>query len=468
MSYLVYINGSQIDTYANMSLPQTKQANDIANLTNRNANFTHTTKFPRTAKNIRIFQSVFNVGNNSNLPYEKATCEVIDIDSGQHLIYNGWAVLLESLEKDYSLAMYDGVIDFYREIENVTLTQAGLTELNHEKNIANVIATWTDPDLPYRYNLADYNGKNLTAGADVNIDYQIPSVKISFLWDKVFQYIDWVYTGTIFQHEKFQNLWLSYPKPVPTEAPVLHEVSVQDTEIISTQVLYPWEGGTFYGSSTSAYFFPDAAAFDPTYYNGNTGAILAGTYRIEFAPQTFTVQSNTATVTTGQITIYTYNVNTGEFSASYVLDITNGNYIDLSLVVGDKIIIVGPYGLSSPTNTSILTGTGGENTINYISGYSLGFDQAFIDYLMTDFVKEIMIRFGLTPFKDKYSNTIHFLTLTELLQNTNINNWSSKFNRKLSEKYTFGNYAKKNIFAYQYNDEGLKHNNGSLDINNAT
>ena len=81
-------------------------------------------------------------------------------------------------------------------------------------------------------------------------------------------------------------------------------------------------------------------------------------------------------------------------------------------------------------------------------------------------MREIVVRFGLTLFKDKYSNTIKFLTLSELLQNTVIANWETKFSRKLSEKYVFGAYAKSNVFKYKYNDEGTNHNDGYFNVSN--
>lgn len=463
MSYIVYINGQEVELSATTTFAQTKQVNDIANLTTRNSNYTSNIKIPRTAQNKRIMENAFNVGATTNVPYQKAVCNVIDSDTGQHVVYNGWFVLLESTAKEYSGTIYDGILDFYRSFENVTITQIGVSELNHEKNLTNVVGSWT-ADLPYRYILADYNGNNLTTLGDPNIDYQVPSAKVSYLWDKVFEYIGWTYTGEVFNHEKFRNLWISYPKPVSEETPVFENVATDNTTLVSNEVIYPYNGGTFYGLVTNAVFFPNIGAFNSTYYTQTTGAIVAGLYRFRFSPQTLTYNNGVSINTTGVISIYTQNVNTNQFSSIIDLDITNGNFLDLNLNLGDRVFIIALSAQSSPTSTTILTISGGENTIDYISGFSLGFDEAFIDYKVSDFVREIIIRFGLTPFKDKYSNTVKFLTLAELLQNTNVTDWTDKFSSKLSEKYTFGNYAKRNTFAYSYNDDELKHNNGSLSI----
>ena len=76
-----------------------------------------------------------------------------------------------------------------------------------------------------------------------------------------------------------------------------------------------------------------------------------------------------------------------------------------------------------------------------------------------------MQHFGLTAFKDKYTNTIEYLTLDEILQNTNvIDDW--KFISKNSEKYAYSNFAKKNNFKYKYNDNNLNYNDGAIFIQN--
>ena len=471
MSYLIYINGQQIETDAKVNFAQTKQVNDIANLTTRNSNYTTSVKIPRTANNIRIFETAFNVGSNSNFPYRKANASVIDSDTGQHVIYKGWCVLIESTKKEYSVTFYDGLIDFYKTIENSTITEIGVSELNHEKNIDNVIATWADETIPYRYILADYNGNNLIDFSKVNIDYQVPSAKVSFLWGKIFDFFGWQYEGTIFEHEKFQNLWLSYPKPASLETPIQNEVTSQDSTIQQNEVTYPSGNGLFYGSVQIANFFPNPTLFDNAYYNFLTGAQTAGLFRFSFTSGSFTLTSNT-TVTTSRIKL---SVVTGlnQFTNTYYVDIAQDNYVDIFLNVGSRVVLQLVYmntdipfnGQVSPNNVSYLTGqtTG---TINFITGFSLGFDQAFIDYKVSDFVKEIMVRFGLTAFKNKYSNKIKFLTLNELLQGLEINDLSDKFISKNSEKYTFGNYAKKNNFLYKYNDDEMSHNNGSLNIDN--
>lgn len=121
---------------------------------------------------------------------------------------------------------------------------------------------------------------------------------------------------------------------------------------------------------------------------------------------------------------------------------------------------------SSPNGSTFLGGSTITATLDYINGYILGFDQAFIDYKVSDFIREVLIRFGLTPFKDKYKNKIVFKTLFEVLQNNTVVKLDDSFVKKTGEKYVFGEYAKRNIFSYKYNDENMTHNDGFIQIDN--
>lgn len=417
---------------------------------------------------------VGNVGNQSMLPYRKASCDVVDVDTGQHLIYRGWAVLKETTE-DYSLVIYDGIIDFYKAIENLTITEIGVSDLNHTKNIDNIIETWDDTTLPYRYNLADYNGKNLTIDSYPNIDFQVPSASVKYIWNRIFSFLGWTYSGSIFNHEKFINLWLSYPKPVSLETPIFSPVTEQFGAYVTNVVEYSVGNGLFYGSSTSCVFLPDTstAAIDPDYYVFPTGVVEAGLYRYSFTAAVFELASDTAGVITSSRVMIQVRNSLGVVSTNYV-DISTANYKDIYLNVGERVIIslirmdsnLNLVANITPSSASFLSGGPVTTTVVKIEGYSLGFDQAFIDYKVTDFVREILVNFGLTPFKDKYSKNVKFLTSAELLQSANVIDWSDKNPVWLGEQYILGKYAKRNLFKYKYNDENLKHNNGFITIDN--
>ncbi len=462
MSYQLYINGKQIEIRP-LSLAQTKQVNDIANLSKRNSNFTSSIKVPITAQNTRELEKVGLVGNQSNLPYRRNVCDLINEDTGEHLVYKGWAALIDTTEEDYIFTVYDGVIDFYKAIENITITQCGISDLNHIKSLSNIIDSWTDLNKPYRYIVADYNGNNEIDGK-LNIDYQVPSASTPYLWNRIFDYIGFTYSGSVFQHEKFINHWLTFPKPTGEVEP--NEVLINN----QTSSDQPYLSYSNSGTAILAQTFYNIDIFredfdDPRAVLENTGQYTNVTSPV---PHSVPVQSYIRILQTG---VYSFKM-----VSSGILDfrLTVKNSLDEIIILTqpftDSVIFNANEGDKVFVSSGVIPAIGLNDLsidFNYIDGYAVNFDDIFIDFKVSDFINEIVIRFGLTPFTNKYNNNVEFLTTSEILQNAIIDDsWRKKYIRKILEKHTFGDYAKKNMFTYKYNDEGEKHNDGSLSIAN--
>ena len=486
MSYILYINGLECELPSGMSIAQTKQVNDIANITNRNANFTQSIKLRRTANNTRVLQNVGLVGNGSNLPYIRNVTDLIDADTGEHLIYKGWAVLTETTDKEYILTVYDGSIDFYRAIENITITQCGISDLNHIKSLANIIETWTDLDIPYRYILADYNGNNIFEDR-INVDYQVPSASVPYIWNRIFDFIGYEYSGSIFNHEDFQNLWLTFPKPTGELEPnrILIEEQPSENEYF---VINYVSSGNVSGSYTTI----NADVWRENFVDVNAQNTTTGLVTTTSPPvSTIPVQSYVEILIDGTYSLdfdgadglffkciirnaLNEIVSINDFQGGFIFNALVGYRVtclvipDPALGINTQWVVAGggvPIGLDfigvAPPDMDLIT-----VKFSRIDGYAVNFDEIFIDFKVSDFIKEIVIRFGLTPFKDKYTNKVKFLTLYELLQNPNIVDYSNKYIDKVGEKYSFGNYAKRNNFKYKYNDDGFKHNDGFIEIEN--
>jgi hypothetical protein len=95
----------------------------------------------------------------------------------------------------------------------------------------------------------------------------------------------------------------------------------------------------------------------------------------------------------------------------------------------------------------------------------LNFTNALAGFTTKDFIYEVTQRFGLTPYKDKYTNNYVFKTLSEIVSTTGAIDWTDKFQNVVSEKYIYGDYAQKNLMQYKYNDDAT-YNDGSILINN--
>jgi hypothetical protein len=448
----LFILNQEVELKDNSRLAQTKQVNNIARLDNRQTNLTNNFSLPKTAKNKRIADGLGLVGNNSNVPYQKNEASLFD-DSGVCLIYKGWATFTETAN-DYKVTVYDGNIDFYRAIENKSLTEVGISGLNHLKNLTSVVASFANT-LPYMYIIADYNGKNTFVSADINIDYQIPSARVSYLWDRIFDYTGFTYTGSVFSTQKFLNLFMTYPKPVPVNTPVTTLVTQQSSQI-QTNVIQ--EAGGEYVTYYNAFIFPSPIS---SVLVSATGTILqAGAYRINCSG----VLDNVLT-TSGKVTYYLRNslnvlLSTGEIDGAI------NQSVVVNASIGDKITLIPQLtGFTSSTVNRPLSGVI-DTKLELLLGFDANFDEVLIDFKATDFVNEIMQRFSLTMFKDKYTNNIDFRTMEEILQNPDLLDWSDKYVEEVSEKYVYNSYAQNNLLTYRYNEDNSNYNDGVIRINN--
>lgn len=482
MSYLLFINNEIFDIEPT-ALAQTKQVNDIGKISDRQTNYTNRFKAYRTARNIRNFQNLGLIGSDSNIPYQKNECSIYDADTGECIIYRGWANVNETTEDVYDIYIYDGIIDFYKAIENKNLSDVGISDLNHLKNLEGILDSWDEENnLPYRYMVADYGGKLLTDDSKINIDYWIPSALVKYLWDRIFDFFGFTYSGSIFQTEAFQNLWLTYPKPVGSESQQVEHI---DTQIYTIPVTYvvavPTEWGginyvTYLESTLLLQCFSTSEAYSieqsdgicrrfKVTENGLFHFILNGGLNFPNNPSAnygvalvryneisgITTYENIINGFTGPASInivFSFNANTNE---RYGLFIMNGS---LPLVLNSQY----NPGQAVTGNLTI--------QLEKILGNIVNFENAFIDFQITDFFNEVLNQLGLTPFKYRFSRNVEFLTLSQRLQTSNVRNWTSKFSKKLPTKYVYGNYGQRNYFRYKYNDENANYNDGFFDISN--
>src|SRR5690606_26961611 len=207
------INGQNVD----LSLARVKyvkQANDLADVTTVNTSYSYSLTVPRTPNNTRIFKGLGIKGDTSRIPYTKNRTQLID--NGAMLIPNGVSTVKETGDT-YKVVVQDGIIDFFRSIENKTIGgDLDLSELSHTKNAENIVASFSNPD--YRYLISEYNGRTVVDG-DINPDYQVPSINQKYIFDKIMAYSGYTYEGL----PDISDEWTTFPTPptIPTDEEAL-------------------------------------------------------------------------------------------------------------------------------------------------------------------------------------------------------------------------------------------------------
>ena len=483
---LLYINGQLAELDAGQVIAQTKQVNDLNSLDNRQTNYTNKFRLPKTATNIRIMNFLTLTGNDSNIPYQKNECSLYS-DNGECFVYNGWAVVTDGGES-YEVVVYDGIIDLYKAIENKSLADLDLKKLTHEKNITTIITTWVgDTILPYKYILADFNGKSdYTPGnlPSINIDYLVPSVHVPWLYEKIFEVVHDItgygYEGKVFESDDFKNLWMTYPMGIK---------SVENEDLLFESSNYGFTGEVKQPYNYIRKYF---ARFIDTQENSggitnhdNTHLIVPETarYKLEISGKlntkkyVYTYQGNPSgtipsdcTIVLGKNaqskspltlpaseTLLNGLAQNREFSKTLFLSLNKGDAICLGISATSER----PYNIFTIDSGSSLT-----VKLTKIEAGVFDFDTTLSDFSMRDFLNEIVHRFGLTMYKDTTTKKYIFLTLKELLEQSEIANWSGKFAKKISENYLYSNYAQQNWLRYNYNEKESSYNDSFIPLSN--
>lgn len=459
----LFISDIEIPLPSNFKIARTKQVNDIGRLDNRQANFTQRIKLPKTKETQLAFDNLGSVGNTSNKPYSRNTARLIN-DNGESEIFNGYAVINKK-SSTYEVIIYDGYIDFIKAIENEVITNIDISELNHLKNLDAVKETWTDDTLPYRYIVADYNGKMVYDTDNLNIDYLIPSVNVKWLWDKIFEYYGWTYEGSVFDTEKFNNLWLTYPKTIGDET----QVTTQIYSVTYDDQIYYYNTGTI----NRVDYFGLLGGINETIVDSNgilgatfdvdfpisTSAQLNNTYLLAQEPKVLKINLSGSFANNGSIALRKFVPFSGSFEVIEELEYENGVDFDIlwtaSLQTGEAVSIY-PVGDAGSVDV----------TVSVVEGNQVDFEEAFIDFEIRDFINEVLWNFALTPFKDKYTNNIKFLTHQEWLQTNDLIDWSDKYVSTVDEEYILKGYGQRNYLRRKYNEREQSYNDSYLYIDN--
>jgi len=443
------INGHDIELPPNVTIARTIQANDIANVATRQTNYTSTFNIPRTASNTKVFDMLGLIGNDSNIPYQKNEAYLYD-DNGFTLLNKGYAVISETAS-DFKCNIFDGIIDFYKAIENKTLQDLDLSLLEHDKTPANVLAT-QNLSKPYAYLLADYNGKVIFDNK-INTDFLVPAVKVPFIWQKIEQFSGFQLNGSFKSDSDFVNLFLTYPKATPPTIsdPIYTNLNI-DRDVITAdfnnRIVFPM---------LHFYDFIDSSKLDVT---TDTKSIIA-LERIQIQV-IFTINPNFTAFQDG--IEYTPSAT---FNGETFLCDGSIREISKSYTLNANETLSFPFEFQlDPTQTDFVVSV--NDFFNNMAIRELTtqvpFETEFEGMSIKEFLTEILWRFNLTMYPTS-PNTYELKRLPEIL-NTPPIDWSNKFNSLDSENYIYGDYGQRSWLRYQYNDENSFFNDGHLDINN--
>jgi hypothetical protein len=473
------VNGMDVDLVADTNINLTQQVADIADISTVNASFTNSFKIPKTPENTLIFDSLGQSSDGSQVPYKKTQATLLS--NGIALVKYGWLEVRETAESFYNVNIKDGIIDFFRAIQPLKFgVDIQIPEIEHTKDIPTVIASKTNEN--YRYIVNDYGGMPPFLFSN-NIDFLVPSIRLSLLWDKVFEAVGYTYTGVVFADNDFTEAWVTYPK--------------ENGAAVESNLVKFSHGASIYNEM-------QFVALNGAWRLRGLSNVLPPPWVQTPVPIPDFVQSQNGRNFYNLVAIqllgasYRFTVRC-DMQARYRFK-TPFNYWYAYLPCILKVYKNGQQILSQKTDGSeqelvialnyadvIWCEITQDPNYNEVNGYPLNgmkiheFTELVLDVKKIgvaeldvaaalksltpeQLLREVMWRFALTPIINKDEKRIDFFTIDEMMDSAD--DWSDFYDSRRNEKYAIGNYAQINRFAHRYFTEMTGYNDGIIIIGN--
>jgi hypothetical protein len=438
----LYINDILCDIDDDEVIAITKQANDIAEMQDRQGDFSQQFKVRKTREMQDLFELSGEAGIITDFPYEKQECKIVQ-DGIEMLVY-GIVILEKTDDNYYHISVLSGNMNFFKTIENLKLNDLTLATTNHTWN-ATTQATSNDSELDYVYPLcepSDDAGMCPLTDSGINVDlyggWIWCFVKIKAIWDEIFSNAGYICEGDILTEPKFLKLFMPITK-------------LNITKAYTDKYLYSlyWSGSRIV-LGFERLNFPGVVLI-----NGDADFETLGTYNCQF-----TAGYKIKVIVIGNIfdpdpelrlmlgaaQVGTFTVTHGLFQLEYNIDYdaTAGN----ALWIAASSYHYFYYSIS----------------ITEITDAQIGYSSNVYPHLhlpeMTqqEFIKNICNMFGLIPETTPRDRKIKFWNYLDLYDNISIaRDWSDYLSEADNEtEFEFGDYAQNNYLRYKDSEDVQK------------
>lgn len=450
----LYINDTECDLDEDEIIPVNKQVNDIAEMQDRQSDFTAQFKIRKTRAMRALFELSGEAGANTSFPYIQQSCRYVS--NGIEMITGGYMILDKGDNQYYYASIYSGNLNFFKQIELLKLTDLSLTSTNHTWNLTDMNLSHTS-DLDYLYPLcepSDDGGMTplKLVGNTVELfgGWIWPFVKIKAIWDEIFSTAKFTPEGDILTNDTFLKLFM----PI---------VNLTPPNISVVQYLYSlaWYGRTNYTLAFNRF------AGGNTLIVGSQQWLITGYYKVPYtALYKFRVGINIAYDDGNPApTIHVYE---GQPGASVAILSLVGTWGFGGMFTGEYTAVAGVYLSFWAT------------PFNNCTGYSLAITEIVIstsafsipvtphinlpDLTQIEFVKLICNMFALIPDVTARDKKIKFWNYSDLYNNIPIaRDWSAYLSEQDDEtEFKFGDYAQRNYIKYKESEDVILGNGDAI------
>lgn len=487
LSDRLFVNDVEVELSPGTLIALNFQINDLADISNRNANFSQTFKIPKTVKNSVIFEQAGIVQSNTTLPYRKNRCRVnrrgIDI-------INEGVLIIEDVSDVYNCTVYSGNYNLAELLGDKVLADLNLKSYDVPNLLNNMYAsrshTYNDGTI---YAVVDFNDDPAYMSATsqtFKATRSLPQIFCKFLFLRIFAEAGVNISGNFLTDPIFENLLLQLYNEkrggLVYKTPIFAGGNYPDTQYpngiaayVRTSYFPPIDDLRQY----SAQAFTGELTTHPEYKMILFTSTDEICFTAEFDFDAFNLTANPIT-----FTFQIMSVNTGNYAGAAVIgqqqftigagqtwarqkivvktnsgtNVTRGNNIYLR-VSGLSLYNATTYNAKVNIYGGTLTG---EMLNGYVPVINNTFGQyAIIKYGLPnikqyDFVRAIMQIFGLFCNTDNVNNITTFKTLNEIkAAEFSAIDWSDKISLTPgSDKVTFrkGSYNQNNWLRYATDD----------------
>jgi len=464
-SLRLYIGDTLCDMDDDEVVPINKQVNNIAELQDRQSDYTAQFRIRKTRVMRGLFELSGEVGATTDIPYQRLSCKLIQ--DNIEVITGGLLVLDRVDDQYYYVSIVSGNINFFNLIAGQKITDLLLTDCNHTWDADFMELTHQDvsPGIDVVYPLCEPSDDGSIAPLTDDGDkvemyggWIWPFVRLQTIWEEIFAVQGWTVTGgDVIGSDLFSKLY----------------IPIQSRKISDASKYYysMWWGGyatpgvnALLGEGLGDFLGVSIINGTDTFKQGYYVAPYSGTYKI-------TISIIGSSGIPPDLYIYVggvlFTTITGTCSGLLCVSFIYEAEIT-GVTAGQNIQIVCPtamgwfywsWGVTEIVSPLIAYGSVVEPRLHIPA------------ITQTDFIKMVCNLFGLVPDVTARDHKIRFWNYSELYDNMLIaRDWSPYLSERDDEtEFQFGDYAQNNYLKYKQSDDVLEDNGkGNLQLSDET
>lgn len=460
-SQFLYLGDTLCDIGPDELIPINKQTNDIAEMQDRQADFTTQFKIRKTRAMMLLFERSGEIGAVTTFPYENQACKLIQ--NGIEIIPSGRLILDKSDDNYYYVSILSGNASFFKTIEQLKLGDLTLASTAHDW-LSVIQKASNEGDLDYLYPLIEPSNDGASAISDDGDTiimygaYIWPFCKVKAIWDEIFLNAGFTPEGDILTNDTFLRLFMPITslkaENQNTDAYLYagRNMSTRNLtgafnlltllEVIIGDSLFL--GGTYQTRYSATYTFRVYLQVKPIHGYYDWPDVYLYQNGVKVADFTL-VNADELNLNGYPIYECKYTALAGKFITFYVSPV----WIGMSNIYVTKI-----------EDVSLGYGSSISSLSNYLPALS-----------QTEFIKMICNMFGLIPETNVWDRKVRFWNYLELYDNIPIaRDWSRYLSESGNEtEFKFGDYAQNNYLKYKDSEDVLKNQGrGNFQVDDET